>query len=70
MILPSYPLPAKVFMTKGVAKDIRWRHEKQIKDDVIHHPANTLAWRKLDDVDAQFALYGVWLRLSFSLISQ
>lgn len=56
MILPSYPLPAKVFMTKGVEKDIRWHHEKQIKDDVIHHPANTLAWRKLDDVDAQFAL--------------
>lgn len=56
MILPSYPLPAKVSMTKEVAKDIRWHHDKQIKDDVIHHPTNTFAQRKLDDVDAQFAL--------------
>lgn len=43
-------------MTKGVAKDMRQHHEKRIRDDVIRHPADTLAWKELDAVDAQFAL--------------
>lgn len=41
-------------MTKEVAKYMRWHHEKRIKDDVMRHPADTPAWRKLHSIDESF----------------
>jgi hypothetical protein len=43
-------------MTKRITSDMRWHKEGQVNDDVLRHPANSMAWKRLDEIHSSFAL--------------
>ncbi|XP_057990571.1 uncharacterized protein LOC131172953 [Hevea brasiliensis] len=45
---PLKPRLQRLFMSKEIAKDMRWHKEKRVNNDVIRHPANAEAWKEFD----------------------
>ena len=43
-------------MTKCITSNMRWHKEGQVNDDVLRHPADSMAWKRLDEIHSWFAL--------------
>ncbi|XP_057986632.1 uncharacterized protein LOC131171176 [Hevea brasiliensis] len=52
---PLKPRLQRLFMSKEIAKDMRWHKEKRVNDDVIRHPADAEAWKEFDKENDWFA---------------
>jgi hypothetical protein len=52
---PLTPRLQRLFMTKHVASDMRWHKEGRVNDGVLRHPADSMAWKRLDELHPWFA---------------
>ena len=61
-VLRYFPLTKRLqrfYMTKDIAKNMRWHSEERQKDGKLRHPADSEAWKHLDHV---FPNYGREIR--------
>ena len=42
-------------MEKNTTKEMRWHKEKRIKDNVLRHPAISIAWKSFDEKYTTFS---------------
>ena len=47
--IPLIPRFRRLFQNEEHAKSLIWHNEERIKDGKLRHPADSLAWRKIDD---------------------
>lgn len=63
---PIIPRFQRLFQSKPTAKDIIWHHTNRKKDGVLRHPADSPAWRVIDDKFPEIASDPRNLRLAVS----
>uniref|UniRef100_A0A2N9FEG8 Transposase-associated domain-containing protein n=1 Tax=Fagus sylvatica TaxID=28930 RepID=A0A2N9FEG8_FAGSY len=63
---PLTPRLQRLFMTKRIASDMRWHKEGRVNDGVLRHPANSMAWKRLDKIHSWFALDSRNVRLGLA----
>ncbi|XP_060183175.1 uncharacterized protein LOC132613145 [Lycium barbarum] len=63
---PLKPRLQRLFMSSETSKAMRWHHEERSKDGVLRHPADSEAWKSLDNKYPEFAKdpRNVWLVLA------
>ncbi|XP_057451963.1 uncharacterized protein LOC130743752 [Lotus japonicus] len=52
---PIKPRLQRLFMSKQIADDMKWLKNKRVDDEVMRHPADSLAWKRFDDNHELFA---------------
>ncbi|XP_060202613.1 uncharacterized protein LOC132631031 [Lycium barbarum] len=52
---PLKPRLQRLFMSSKTSKLMRWHHEERNKDGVLRHPADSEAWKTLDNRYSEFA---------------
>lgn len=63
---PLAPRLQRLYMTKNIASDMRWHKEGRVNDGVMRHPADSPAWKRLDEVHSWFALDSRNVRLGLA----
>jgi hypothetical protein len=63
---PLTPRLQRLFMTKRIASDMRWHKEGRVNDGVLRHPADSMAWKLLDEIHSWFALDSRNVRLGLA----
>ncbi|XP_062145287.1 uncharacterized protein LOC133852537 [Alnus glutinosa] len=57
-VLRYFPIKSRLqrlFMSKDIAKDMRWHKDGRQDDGNIRHPANSILWKEFDKEHVQFA---------------
>ena len=49
------PRLQRLYMTKDSVKDMRWHKERRIDDGKLRHPADTDAWKHVDNTYPWFS---------------
>ena len=52
---PIKPRLQRLFMSKQVAKDMKWHKNKRVDDGVLRHPIDSWTWKSFDDQHMFFA---------------
>ncbi|KAL4288323.1 hypothetical protein AHAS_Ahas19G0274700 [Arachis hypogaea] len=52
---PLKPRLQRIFMCEETALAIRWEKEKWLDDEVLKHPADSIAWKKFNEEHEGFA---------------
>src|SRR5438105_1582329 len=55
-VFPTYAPLQRLYMRESTSSYMRWHKEGRVKDGTMRHPADSLAWKHLDDMYPQFAL--------------
>ncbi|XP_050255283.1 uncharacterized protein LOC126701217 [Quercus robur] len=63
---PLTPRLQRLFLTKNIASEMRWHKEGRVDDGVLRHPADSMAWKQLDEVHSWFALDSRNVRLGLA----
>ncbi|XP_050281976.1 uncharacterized protein LOC126722879 [Quercus robur] len=63
---PLTPRLQRLFLTKNIASEMRWHKEGRVDDGVLRHPADSIAWKQLDEVHSWFALDSRNVRLGLA----
>ena len=45
-----------LYLSKATTNEMRWHAEHVVKDDVMQHPSNSIAWKHFNDVHSHFAI--------------
>ena len=45
-----------LYSSKATANEIRWHVEHVVKDDVMQHPSDSIAWKHFNDVHLDFSI--------------
>lgn len=53
---PLKPRLQRLYMSSKIASDMTWHEEDRINDGLLRHPADSQAWKKLDELYPSFAL--------------
>ncbi|XP_020250999.1 uncharacterized protein LOC109828405 [Asparagus officinalis] len=63
---PLVPRLQRLYMTKNIAKDMRWHKERRVDDGKVRHPADAKAWKHVDQTFPSFATECRNVRLGLS----
>nr|XP_016511549.1 PREDICTED: uncharacterized protein LOC107828697 [Nicotiana tabacum] len=63
---PLIPRLQRLFMSSKTSTDMRWHAEGHTKDGVMRHPADSIAWRKFDELHQDFSQDPQNVRLGLS----
>ncbi|XP_021761466.1 uncharacterized protein LOC110726319 isoform X1 [Chenopodium quinoa] len=70
MVLRHFPLVPRLqrlFMSSKIAKHMRWHKERQqLDDNILRHPSDSMAWKKLDESFPEFSIDPRNVRLGLS----
>ncbi|XP_048502675.1 uncharacterized protein LOC109135778 [Beta vulgaris subsp. vulgaris] len=63
---PLVPRLQRLFMSSRIAKHMRWHNERRVDEDILRHPADSMAWKHLDDLYPEFKADARNVRLGLS----
>ncbi|XP_062028692.1 uncharacterized protein LOC133744613 [Rosa rugosa] len=63
---PLGPRLQRLYMSRHTSEFMVWHSEKRPRDGVLHHPADSLAWKELDKIDNNFGSDGRNVRLGLA----
>lgn len=63
---PLKPRLQRLYMSKKIAKEMRWHKEKRIDDGIMRHPADSMAWKAFDEKHQLFAADSRNIRLGLA----
>lgn len=64
--LPVVPRLQRLFMSSKIAKHMQWHKERKVEEEILRHPVDSLAWKKLDESFPEFAVDPCNVRLGLS----
>jgi hypothetical protein len=63
---PIIPRLQRLFKLERISEDLRWHATRRVTDGVLRHPADSQAWRTIDEKFPHFAEDPRNLRLGIS----
>ncbi|XP_075097586.1 uncharacterized protein LOC107787862 [Nicotiana tabacum] len=52
---PLKPILQRLFMSSKISSLMTWNHEKRVDDGMMRHSADSMAWKKFDELHQSFA---------------